>query len=319
MTIFNDKRRSALKTLGALAAASSGVSLAGCAHAPSSPVVWSAGTEPARVKMPPNATDCHHHIYDHSYPWAPEATLKPGNATVADYRQLQNRIGTSRNVIIQPSSYGIDNRLLLAAIAQFDGRARGVAVVNTSVTQAQLAELHKGGVRGIRFNLAPPGTTTLEMVKPLAKRIAAMGWHIQVNAPAAYLLDARGTWYDLPCPVVFDHLAHIPEPDAVHHPAFQMVSELLVSGKAFVKLTGFYNDTKVGPPNYSDSVAVAAAYAQAAPDRVLWGSDWPHPTEQPLNRIPDDALLANLLMVVVPEEARRNKSLVDNPAGLYQF
>lgn len=269
--------------------------------------------------MPPNATDCHHHIYDHSHPWASEATLKPGNATVADYRRLQMRVGTTRNVIIQPSSYGVDNRLLLAAIAEFEGRARGIAVVNTSVTQQELIELHKGGVRGIRFNLAPPGTTTLDMVKPLARRIAPMGWHIQVNAPAVYLLNARDTWGDLPCPVVFDHLAHIPEPDAIHHPAFSMVTELLLSKKAYVKLTGFYNDTKVGPPTYSDSVVVAAAYAQAAPDRVLWGSDWPHPTEQPHNQIPDDALLTNLITTVVPNSSRRDQMLVDNPRKLYQF
>jgi D-galactarolactone isomerase len=320
MSKSNDQRRTALKTLGALAASAGGFALTGyAAQPPVQTVKWSTGTERTRLKIPANATDCHHHIYDHSYPWAPEATSMPGDASVDDYRALQKRIGTTRNVIVQPSSYGIDNRLLLASIAQFNGRARGVAVVNTSVTQTQLDELHRGGVRGIRFNLSPPGTTTLDMVKPLANRIAPMGWHVQVNAPAAYLLEARSTWYDLPCLVVFDHLAHIPEPNALQHPAFQMVSELMTSGKAYVKLTGFYNDTRVGPPTYVDSVAVAAAYAKAAPSQLLWGSDWPHPTEQPLNRVPDDALLLDLLSVVVPDETARNKILVDNPTKLYQF
>jgi D-galactarolactone isomerase len=318
MAEFDNKRRITLKALGALAT-SSGFGMAGCASQALTQVPFSAGTEHARLKLPANATDSHHHIYDHSYPWAPEATLKPGNATVADHRRLQKRLGTNRNVIVQPSSYGLDNRLLLASIAQFNGRARGVAVVNTSVTQAQLDELHQGGVRGIRFNLAPPGTTTLDMVKPLAQRIAKMGWHVQVNAPAGYLLQARSTWSDLPCPVVFDHLGHPPEPDALHHPAFEMVTELITHGKAYVKLTGFYMDTRVGPPTYSDSVQVAAAYAASAPDRVLWGSDWPHPTEQPVNRIPDDAQLLDLLGVVAPDELMRRWILVDNPAKLYQF
>jgi predicted TIM-barrel fold metal-dependent hydrolase len=317
MAEMDRKRRSTLKALGALTV------LGGCAQttmqARDAQVKWSTGTERTTLAMPPDATDCHHHIYDRRYPWAPEATLKPGDATVDDYRRLQKRIGTTRNVIVQPSSYGVDNRLLVESIARFDGRARGIAVVNTNVTQAELEALNRAGVRGIRFNLAPPGTTTLEMVKPLAARIAPLGWHVQVNAPAAYLMQARATWYDLPCPVVFDHLAHVPEPDAVHREAFAMVSELLTGGKAYVKLIGFYNETQVGPPTYADSVALAAGFATVAPQRVLWGSDWPHPTEQPLNRIPDDALLADLFAHVVPEAATRKTILVDTPAQLYGF
>jgi predicted TIM-barrel fold metal-dependent hydrolase len=319
MNSFERDRREALRSFGALAAAG-GLAAAGCAQQPvNTQVKWSLGTEPPRTRVPANATDCHHHIYDSRYPWAPQATLKPGDGTVADYRSLQKRIGTSRNVIVQPSSYGIDNRLLLESIAQFDGRARGIAVVNTSVTDAQLQELHKGGVRGIRFNLSPPGTTTLDMVKPLAARVAPLGWHVQVNAPANYLLDAKATWSDLPCPVVFDHLAHIPQPTPLQHPAYAMVRDLLQKGKAYVKLSGFYNDTQVGPPTYSDSVLVAAAYAKEAPDRMLWGSDWPHPTEQPTNKIPNDALLLDLFAEAVPDEAVRKRILVDNPAKLYQF
>ena len=281
-------------------------------------VKWSVGTERPRLKLPPDATDCHHHIYDTRFPFASQATLRPGEALVSDYRALQKRIGTSRNVIVQPSSYGTDNRLLLEALAQFGARARGIAVVNTGVTDAELKELHKGGVRGIRFNLSPPGTTTLDMVKPLAARVAPMGWHVQVNAPAAFLLDARATWADLPCPVVFDHLAHIPQPDASKHPAFAMVRELLQQGKAWVKLSGFYNDTKIGPPTYADSVQVASTYAREAPERVVWGSDWPHPTEQP-DRIPDDAILLDRFGDSVPDESARHRILVENPARLYQF
>ena len=177
--------------------------------------------------------------------------------------------------------------------------------------------MHRAGVRGIRFNLAPPGTTTLDMVKPLAARVAALGWHVQVNAPSVYLLAQRDTWADLPCPVVFDHLARVPQPGALQSPTFAMVRDLQ-QGRAYVKLSGFYNESLVGAPTYADSVLVARAFAREAPERVLWGSDWPHPTEQP-NKIPDDAVLLDLLAEAVGDEAARKRILVDNPARLYQF
>jgi D-galactarolactone isomerase len=280
-------------------------------------VPWSSGSEKPRTKAPPNATDCHHHVYDARFPVDPKATLRPGDASVADYRKLQARIGTSRNVIVQPSTYGVDNRLLVEALGQFGPSARGVAVVNTDVTDAELKQLHAAGVRGIRFNLAQAGATTVEMVDPLAKRIAPMGWHIQVNAPAATILAAKDVWARQPCQIVFDHLAHVPHPDGVAHPVFAMVRGLLGDGKAWVKLSGAYADTKVGPPTYADSSAVAKAYVAAAPERLVWGSDWPHPSERDTK--PDDAILFDLLADWAPDAGLRSRILVDNPARLYQF
>jgi predicted TIM-barrel fold metal-dependent hydrolase len=313
-------RREALQTLGVLAFAGAGMSFAGCAEQPLQPVKWSTGTERPRSKAPANATDCHHHIYDARFPVAANATLKPGDGLVSDYRALQKRIGTSRNVIVQPSTYGIDNRLLVESIAAFGLKnARGVAVVNTGVSDADLKMLHEAGVRGIRFNLAPPGTTTLDMVRPLAQRVAPMGWHVQVNAPASALFEAKEIWSDLPCPVVFDHLGRVLQPGALDLRTFSMVRELVQKDKAWVKLSGFYLDSKVGPPTYADAVAVATTYAKESPERVVWGSDWPHPTEQAKNNIPDDAILFDLLSECVPDEAARKRVLVDNPARLYQF
>jgi D-galactarolactone isomerase len=315
-------RREALQTLGALAAAAGGLAATGCAQQPlpqEVPVKYSSGTQRPRTKVPANATDCHHHIYDARFPPTPTATLRPADALIADYRALQRRLGTSRHVIVQPSTYGIDNRLLVESLAAFGlAQARGVAVVNTGVTDAELKALHDAGVRGIRFNLAPPGTTTLDMVRPLAARIAPMGWHVQVNAPAAALLAAKSTWSDLPVPVVFDHLARVPQPGALDHPTFAMVRELLQQGRAWVKLSGFYNESRLGPPGYADSVQVASTYAREAPERVVWGSDWPHPTEKDKG-YPDDANLLDLLAQAVPDEAARHRVLVDNPARLYQF
>ena len=280
-------------------------------------VPWSAGTESPKLRLPPNATDCHHHVYDSRFPIAPEATLKPADATAADYRLLQKRLGVTRHVAIQPSTYGVDNSCLVNALGQFGlETARGVAVVNTSVADRELQDLHAAGVRGIRFNLAPPGSTTFQMVAPLAKQVAPLGWHIQVNASAEQIVEAAELWNGLPCPVVFDHLAHVPQPAGTRHPVFAHMIDLMEKGKGWVKLTGAYQDTKVGPPTYADTIPVVQGYVKAAPEQLVWGTDWPHPSEKVK---PDDALLLDLLGIWVPDEATRTRILVDNPAKLYGF
>jgi predicted TIM-barrel fold metal-dependent hydrolase len=282
-------------------------------------VKWSSGTEPPTTKIPPDATDCHNHIYDSRYPVDPQAALRPPDATVADYRLLQKRIGTTRSVIVQPSTYGVDNRLLLEALRQFGlATARGVAVVNTNVTDAELKQMHAAGVRGIRFNLAQGGGTVLDRVDPLSKRAAALGWHIQVNASADQIAAAKDLWNRLPCQIVYDHLGHVPEPVGISHPVFGIIRDLLQRGKAWVKLSGFYIDSKVGPPTYADSVAVAKAYVKEAPERLVWGSDWPHPTEKE-NEKPDDAILLDLMAECVPNESMRNRIFCHNAAKLYGF
>ena len=221
---------------------------------------WSAGTEPPRLKVPPNATDCHHHIYDSRFPNAPEATLVAPNASIADYRLLQKRLGITRHVIVLPSAYGTDNSGLIYALGRFGPEeARGVAVVNTSVTDRELKDLHAAGVRGIRFNLSPPGTTTFQMITPLAKQIEPLGWHIQVNASADQIVEAKELWNRVPCPIVFDHIAHVPQPAGINHPVCALVIDLMQKGKAWLKLSGAYLESKVGPPTYSDTVPVVSA------------------------------------------------------------
>ena len=280
-------------------------------------VKWSEGTEPAKVKAPANACDCHHHIYGSQYEVDPRATLRPGDASVEDYRALQKRIGTSRNVVVQPSTYGTKNAPTLDAVAAFGPTARAVVVVDTTVTDAELKRMHEQGARGIRFNLAQAGATTPEMIEPLSKRVNELGWHIQINAPAAKITEIMPILEKVPAQIVFDHLAHIPQPDGVNHPLFGQVRALLDKGRAWVKLSGAYADTKIGPPGYADSTAVAQAYVKANPDRLVWGSDWPHPSER--EKKPDDAILFDLLGVWAPDEAVRKRILVDNPAKLYDF
>ena len=310
-------RRDMLKLASAAAAFAAGASGASAASAQS--VKWSAGTDAPKLKAPANATDCHHHIYDAKYPVDPKATLRPADALVDDYRAFQRRIGTTRNVLVQPSTYGTDNRCHLDALAAFGPTARMVAVVNDSVSTEELKRLHALGVRGIRFNLAQAGATTPEMIEPLSKRINDLGWHIQINAPAAKIMEVMPILERVPSPIVFDHLAHIPQPEGVNHPLYAKVRALMDRGRTWVKLSGAYADTKVGPPTYADSSAVARAYAKAAPERCVWGSDWPHPSEQAKQQLPDDGVLFDLLSDWVPDEKVRHRILVENPATLYDY
>jgi len=313
MTPPSWNRRDVLKAVSAAAAIAA---LPRPAHAQA--VKWSTGTEAPKLKAPPNATDCHHHIYNAKYPVDPKATLRPGDALVEDYRALQRRIGTTRHVLVQPSTYGTDNRCHLDALAVFGPTARMVAVVNDSVSTEELKRLHALGVRGIRFNLAQAGATTPEMIEPLSTRINDLGWHIQINATAAKIMEIMPILERVPSPVVFDHLAHIPQPEGVSHPLYAKVRALMDKGRGWVKLSGAYADTKVGPPTYADSSAVARAYAKAVPERCVWGSDWPHPSEQS-KELPDDAILFDLLIDWVPDEKVRHRVLVENPAILYDF
>jgi D-galactarolactone isomerase len=305
--------------LGLSAVAGIGMLAAGAQPAAAQEVKWSTGTEKPKIKAPANACDCHHHIYGSQYKVDPKSTLRPGDATVDDYRALQKRIGTSRNVIVQPSTYGTMNEPTLDALVAFGPTARAVVVVDTTVTDAELKRMHGLGARGIRFNLAQAGATTPEMLEPLGKRINELGWHIQINATAEKIMEVMPILETLPCPIVFDHLAHIPEPAGINDPLFGKVRGLIDKGKTWVKLSGAYADTKAGPPTYADSTAVAQAYVKAAPERLVWGSDWPHPSERDPKPKPDDATLIDLMLAWAPDEAVRNRIFVDNAAKLYDF
>jgi len=308
-------RREVLRNFSAAAAAT--ILAGGARETIAQQVKCSDGTEPPKLKAPADSCDCHHHIFDARYPVDPKAVLRPGDALVTDYRAFQQRIGTSRNVVVQPSTYGIDNSITLDAVDAFGHQARAVVVVNDAIMEPALRRMHLRGARGIRFNLAQAGATTPEMIEPLAKRINDLGWHIQINAPAAKIIEIMPILEQVPTPIVFDHLAHIPEPEGVNHPLFAQVLRLVDKGNTWVKLSGAYADTKTGPPSYADSTAVAQAYAKAAPERCVWGSDWPHPAER--EKKPDDAILFDLLLAWAPDEKLRHRVLVENPAVLYDF
>ena len=258
------------------------------------------------------------HIYNSRFPVAPNAKLRPPDATVDAYRLFQKRIGTTRNVVVTPSTYGTDNSCTLDAMAKLGPTARGVAVVDTSVTDTELKRLNGLGIRGIRFNLVQSGATTIDMLEPLSKRVNDLGWHVQIHMLSKQIVEAADLLQRLPSPIVFDHMARMSEPVGVNDPAFALVMRWLDGGRTWVKLSGAYMDTKVGPPSYADVSKVARAYVKAAPEQLVWGSDWPHPTEK-ANSKPDDAVLFDLMADWAPDEKVRNRILVDNPAALYGF
>jgi D-galactarolactone isomerase len=308
-------RRCLMKTAGVMALATAAGTLRS-APAFAQQVPWSSGTEAPKLKAPANACDCHMHIYDAKYPVAANATLKPADALVTDYKLLQKRIGTSRNVIVTPSTYGTDNRVTLDAMAQIGPTARGVAVVDTTVTDAELKRMNDLGVRGIRFNLVQAGATTAEMIEPLSKRVNDLGWHIQIHMKGEQIAAIEDLLLRVPSPIIFDHLGRLAQPNPLENPGFKTISKLIDKGKTWVKLSGAYQDSKVGPPSYSDTVPIARAYIKGAPERMVWASDWPHPTEK--NK-PDDAVLFDLLTEWAPDETIRTRILVQNPATLYGF
>ena len=281
-------------------------------------IKWSSGTAKPRTIAPPGAIDCHFHTYDKRFPAVAGATLLPEDASPDDYRALQRRIGTTRGVIIQPSTYGTDNRLQIASRqALGPENFRVVAVVAEDAPDAELRQLNEQGVRGVRFNLGFPGVLTVASLKVLAPRLADLGWTCQINMRPKQIEENGDLLTSLPGKLVFDHLAQVPQPGGLESAPYRIIRGLLDRGKTWVKLSGAYVSSKSGPPDYADAGAVAAAYVKAAPERMVWGSDWPHPSER--EQKPDDGRLFDLLADWAGSEGALKRILVTNPADLYGF
>ena len=320
----NLTRRTLIKATGLMTvAAISRTCVPGSLAAPSStehPVPNSSGTEAPGLRAPANACDCHMHIYDDRFPPPGPAKRLVTKARVEEYRLLKKRIGTTRTVVVQPSPYATDNRVTLDAVVQLGlSDARGIAVVHPDIPDAELRRMADGGIRGIRFTLFDPTTavTNFEMIEPLAKRVNDIGWHVQLHLRADQIVEHADLLNRIASPIVFDHMGRLPQPEGVKNPAFQVICRLIDKGRTWVKLSGAYMDTKVGPPTYADATEVARAYLKVAPERMVWGSDWPHPTER--DHKPDDAVLFDLLTDWAPDAALGKRVLVDNPAALYGF
>jgi len=247
----------------------------------------------------------------------------PADADAAAYAALRSCFGLSRAVVVQPRPYGTDNSIVLASIATL-GRSstRGIAVLHPDVSERELQALHEAGIRGVRFSLFTQrnAVVTFDMVEPLARRVSPLGWHLQLHWTASQIVEHQALLRRLPAPVVFDHMARLPVDAGMRHPAFAVVESLLREERAWVKLSGPYLESRVGPKvGFRDIDPIAEAFIACAPDRLVWGSDWPQSDWRGID--PDEALgelLMSLARWAGTDEMIR-KLLVVNPAALYGF
>lgn len=281
---------------------------------------FSAGEAVAAVALPPGACDCHLHVYDARHPAALEATLLPPDASAADYRQVQKRMGTRRAVVVTPSTYGADNTVMLEGLAELGPDARGVAVISGTEPDAELERLNAAGVRGVRINLSLGRANAPAAIEPIARRIAALGWHLQLLMPTAQLVALAPLLRRLPVQMVFDHFGRVAPASFRSDPAHMLLCELLKDGKAWIKLSGgclVSAQRSVEDPALD---ALARSYIAAAPRRVLWGSDWPHATASAGREpMPDDARQVERLAQWAADAQALEQVLVTNPERLYGF
>jgi citrate lyase subunit beta/citryl-CoA lyase len=275
------------------------------------------GTPAPVLVVPEDACDCHIHVYDGRFATPIPGTAIVPRATADHYLRLQARLGTGRTVVVTPAAYRTDNGVTVDAIAAL-GReqTRGIAVLDSGVSDATLEELDAGGIRGIRFTLFNPATavTRFDMIEPLAARVARLGWHVQLHLLPAQIVEHRALLERLPAVIVFDHMARLATPTGIELAAFDIVAGLIEAGRTWVKLSGAYFGGIA--PDYAAATSLARQFVRLAPERMVWGSDWPHPTETDK---PDDAALIDLLLHWTPDPALQRRILVDNPAALYGF
>ena len=279
---------------------------------------------PPKAKFPPLACDCHAHICgpQATYGYIPERIYSPPDALLPDYRHLLATLGCGRAVLVQPSFHGTDNRAMLAAMAQAGDKFRGVAVLADDASERDIAALHAAGVRGARLNIVDvktgKGELPLAHIEQLADRIKSFGWHIEflMHVDEFPALDRMLARVSVDC--VFGHLGYVRADKGVQAPGFQALLRLMRAGRAWVKLTGPYR-ISTGPLPHADAQAFVDALVAAAPDRLVWGSDWPHVKTEWTVPMPNDGDLADLLAQWVPDADIRRRVLVDNPARLYGF
>lgn len=270
-----------------------------------------------RLAAPKGACDTHIHIYDNRYPLAPTAVAPPPPGGVEEYRRVQRRLGLERTVVVQPSAYGTDNRCTVEAIRGLGPeRTRGIAVVDRNVADRDLEALTRAGVVGARFLMIPGGAIGWDQLDAIAARVAEHGWHVQLQLDGRTLPErieqVRG-WTNT---VVVDHVGKFFEPVEADDPAFRCLLDLVERDRAWVKLSAPYEVSKAGPPHYPDVGTLAKALVRRVPERMLWASNWPHPS---VKTPPDDADLFDLLLEWAEDEEVRRRILVENPAQLYGF
>ena len=271
-------------------------------------------------RPPPGAVDAHCHVFGPGdvFPYAPERKYTPTDAPKEKLWALRDYLGFERNVIVQGTCHGADNRALMDALRSSDGRARGVATVTRDVTDSQLADLHDAGVRGVRFNFVKRlvDVTPPRVLLEIALRIAPLGWHVVVYFESQDLPELSPFIASIPTIVVVDHMGRPDTRQRADGPEFERFMRFMREHvNVWSKVSGAERLSVSGPPDYSDFVPFARRVVEAFPGRVLWGTDWPHPNMK--SHMPDDGDLVNLLPRIAPTAELQRRLLVDNPMRLY--
>ena len=269
---------------------------------------------------PPGAVDAHCHVFGpgDEFPYAPQRKYTPCDAPKSKLWELRDYLGFERNVIVQATCHGADNRAMVDALRASNGRARGVATVTREFTDAQLRDLDAAGVRGVRFNFVKRlvDVTPREVLVEIAERIKPLGWHIVIYFEAQDLPELYDFVASLPTIVVVDHMGRPDVTQPLTAPGFELFVKLMRQHEnIWSKVSGAERLSRSGPPGYDDFVPFARRIVETFPDRVLWGTDWPHPNLK--THMPDDGQLVELLPRIAPTPVLRQKLLVDNPMRLY--
>lgn len=275
---------------------------------------------PRRFTPPPGSCDAHCHIFGpaHRFPFSADRSYTPPDAGLDDFLRLQARLDLSRAVFVQASCHGTDNSALVDALVRGNGRFAGVAMLDEAVTDAELDELHAVGVRGTRFNFVAHlgGAPELAAFWRIVDRVARRGWHVVLHFDAKDLSAYAGVLDSMPTPYVIDHMARVDASAGVEQEPFQLLLALMADERCWVKISGAERLTVGGAPPYDDVTPFARAIVAVAPERVLWGTDWPHPN---VRHMPDDGDLLDQLVEFAPEASARHRILVSNPQQLYAF
>src|SRR4051812_3419384 len=266
---------------------------------------------------PPGACDAHCHVFGPGakFPYAPNRSYTPPDAPKEQLAALHKHLGFSRAVLVQASCHGTDNAAVVDALEWAKGAWRGVCMVNNSVTDVELAALHTAGVRGARFNFVAHlgGAADLKVIEAVVKRIKPLGWHLQVHLDAQDILTYRDFLLGLDIPFIVDHMGRVVAKNGLEQEPFKLMLDLMKEPRVWTKVSGFERVSSTGKP-FKDAMPYARALVAAAPDRVLWGTDFPHPN---VKEMPNDGEQVDLFAETITDEAVRRKILVDNPTTLY--
>ena len=276
-----------------------------------------------RTKLPKGAVDTHVHVFEAKYPMSPARGYNPPPSTLADLKHLHATLGVDRVVFTQPSVYGIDNSAILDSMAALNretpNRARAVVALDMNFTERQLEEMDAAGVRGVRLNTDNKGGMPIafEDIPELSARIRPFKWHLEFLFPGKDILELMPVFTSLTVPMSIAHFAYQPASAGVQAPGFQALLELAKRGNTWIKISGANRVSRGDLPPYDDVQPMAEALIKANPDRIVWGTDWPHPNKYKVN--PNDGDLVDAFGDWVTDEAMRRKIMVDNPAAFYRF